>query len=71
MLSTKTFRPLIFVAAVAFMLVAVTSVQAAPTTPDQLACQVCDDLPECNSECPPGQYCYVNSCTCSAQCKRY
>ncbi|KAF9087350.1 hypothetical protein BGX23_008185 [Mortierella sp. AD031] len=33
MLSIKNFRPLVFVAAVAFMLLASTSVQAAPATP--------------------------------------
>ncbi|KAG0371999.1 hypothetical protein BGX24_000890 [Mortierella sp. AD032] len=70
MIYTKTFRPLFFVASAAvFVLLASTSVQAAPTTPGALRCVVCDEWPVCDIRlCRPGHYCEVNQCTCQPEC---
>ncbi|KAF8983687.1 hypothetical protein BGZ52_000473 [Haplosporangium bisporale] len=66
MLSNKTFRPLIVAVVAAFMLIA--TVEAAPAS-DSIACQVCDEIPECYpNACRGGYYCKPNSCTCQLQC---
>ncbi|KAK3839822.1 MAG: hypothetical protein J3R72DRAFT_447217 [Linnemannia gamsii] len=64
MLLTKTFRPFAFVAiSVTIMLLACTSVQSAPATPDAMACQLRPDIPEF-PECPEGCYCDGRRCRC-------
>ncbi|KAF9350676.1 hypothetical protein BGX26_011202 [Mortierella sp. AD094] len=69
MLATKSFRPLFVIAAAAvFMLMASTNVEAAPAS-DALACQVCEEPPECNLRCTGG-YCDINYCTCRAYCRK-
>ncbi|KAG0270532.1 hypothetical protein BGZ95_001649 [Linnemannia exigua] len=64
MLFTKNFRSFAFVAVVAtVMLLASTSVQAVPATPDMIACQLRPDIPEF-PECPEGCYCERSRCKC-------
>ncbi|KAG0374858.1 hypothetical protein BGX24_009842 [Mortierella sp. AD032] len=66
---TKNLRSFTFVAVVAsIMLLASISVEAAPTTPDAIACRICDEVPECG-DCPTDYYCSINTCTCRAICK--
>ncbi|KAK3839826.1 MAG: hypothetical protein J3R72DRAFT_447220 [Linnemannia gamsii] len=70
MLSAKNFRPLVFVAAVAFMLMAITSVEAMATGPDAVACVPCPKPPVClRPWCRPGYYCYENYCSCKTECR--
>ncbi|OAQ29346.1 hypothetical protein K457DRAFT_19159 [Linnemannia elongata AG-77] len=70
MVYTKTLRPLLFVAIAAVsVLLASTSVQAAPTTPAAMRCVVCDEWPICDYRlCQSGYYCEVNQCTCQTEC---
>ncbi|KAF9086683.1 hypothetical protein BGX23_008665 [Mortierella sp. AD031] len=71
MVSTKNFRLLVLVAAVAFMLVAVTSVEAAPSNLDTLRCvEECIEWPDCEIPCRAGYYCAINTCTCRPFCKK-
>ncbi|KAG0374857.1 hypothetical protein BGX24_009841 [Mortierella sp. AD032] len=70
MLSTKNFHPLAFVATIAFMLMAITTVEAIPTGPDAVRCVECPRPPVCvRPYCRPGFYCYENTCTCRTECK--
>ncbi|KAG0198523.1 hypothetical protein BGX33_012276 [Mortierella sp. NVP41] len=70
MLFSKNFRPIVLIAAVAFMFLASTSVEAAPAIPDELACTICDEPPECVDFCQPGYFCSTSYCTCSAICRK-
>ncbi|KAK3827147.1 MAG: hypothetical protein JOS17DRAFT_749059 [Linnemannia elongata] len=71
MLSYKNFRSLVFVAAIAFMLMAITSVEAIPTGPDALRCVECPKPPRCiRPYCSAGYYCYENECACRTECKK-
>ncbi|KAF9899497.1 hypothetical protein EC991_008796 [Linnemannia zychae] len=70
MLFTKNIRSFALVVIVAtVVLMASTPAEAVPTTPDAIACRICDEPPEC-PECPDGFYCSSNYCTCRAVCKR-
>ncbi|KAF9899495.1 hypothetical protein EC991_008794 [Linnemannia zychae] len=70
MLSAKNFRPLAFIAAVAFMLMAITSVEAIPGGPE-MRCVECPNPPVCvRPYCRPGYYCYENTCTCRTECRK-
>ncbi|KAF9099440.1 hypothetical protein BGX29_007139 [Mortierella sp. GBA35] len=70
MLSSKNFRPIFFVVAIAaFMILATTSVEAVPAElAGKLPCVDCSDPPPCRIKCPRGYYCDYNPCTCKAQC---
>ncbi|KAK3839819.1 MAG: hypothetical protein J3R72DRAFT_447213 [Linnemannia gamsii] len=77
MISARTFRPLVFVAAVAtFMLLASTSVEAIPPqappalSSNPLTCVECPNPPECDYRfCRYGYYCESNWCTCTIHCR--
>ncbi|KAF9079820.1 hypothetical protein BGX29_002808 [Mortierella sp. GBA35] len=69
MLSNKTFRPLVLVAAVAFMLMAVTSVEAAPKVPDALACVPNCNIVDCTPPCRRGTWCDFDFCNCKTRCR--
>ncbi|KAG0371997.1 hypothetical protein BGX24_000888 [Mortierella sp. AD032] len=72
MLSTKNFRPLFFIAAVAaFMVLATVCVEAVPSGINPQRCvPECIDPPRpiCPKGCKKGYYCEINPCTCRAQC---
>ncbi|KAK3839820.1 MAG: hypothetical protein J3R72DRAFT_447215 [Linnemannia gamsii] len=73
MLAIKNFRPLFLVAVVtAFMVLTITSVEAAPADIKAPNCVECDNppFPICRngSGCSRGYYCEINWCTCVPQC---